>query len=74
MEENFYNKQCIKCGKTYMSKGKAPVGMCPSCLASEEYFCNKCGQPIDYWEYNSNVEGYCEECFDEEYRNEDTDY
>lgn len=66
MEENMYDKVCINCGKTYTSRGKAPVGMCPDCLKEEEYFCNKCGQQIDYWEYNSNVEGYCEDCFEEE--------
>lgn len=66
MEENIYNKTCIKCGKTYYSKGKAPVGECPDCLSKEEYFCNRCGQPIDYWEYNDNVEGYCEDCMEEE--------
>ena len=69
MEENLYNKQCIVCGKIYVSKGKAPVGECNECLAKEEYFCNKCGQPIDYWEYNSNVEGYCEECYEDEEEN-----
>ena len=66
MEENIYNKTCIKCGKTYYSKGKAPVGECPDCLSKEEYFCNKCGQPIDYREYNDNAEGYCEDCMEQE--------
>lgn len=66
MKENIYDKICIKCGKTYTSKGKAPVGECLECLAKEEYFCNRCGQPIDYWEYNNNVEGYCEDCYEEE--------
>ena len=36
MEENLYNKQCIVCGKIYVSKGKAPVGECNECLAKEE--------------------------------------
>ena len=35
-------------------------------LSKEEYFCNRCGQPIDYWEYNNSVKGYCEDCLEEE--------
>ena len=66
MEENLYDKQCIICGRIYTSKGKAPVGECPECLSKEEYFCNRCGQPIDYQEYNNSVEGYCEDCLEEE--------
>lgn len=66
MEENIYDKKCVECGKTYTSKGKAPVGVCPECLSEHVYFCNKCGQQIDYWEYNSNVDGYCEDCYEEE--------
>ncbi len=73
IEDNTYNAKCIKCGKTYKSRGKAPVGECPECLSKEERFCNRCGQPIDYWEYESNVEGYCEECWEEECNTEPDD-
>ena len=31
IEENEYCKQCIKCRKTYFSKGKYPSGLCPNC-------------------------------------------
>ena len=34
--------------------------------SDKRYFCNRCGQPIDYWEYNNSIEGYCEDCLEEE--------
>ena len=71
LEEDVYAKVCVVCGKTYYSKGKAPCGMCSECESKEEYFCNRCGQQIDYWEYNSNVEGYCEDCYEEELEEEE---
>lgn len=39
-------------------------------MEKEEYFCNKCGQPINYWEYNYNLEGFCDACEEEEYDKE----
>lgn len=63
--ENEYAKQCVICGKIYWSKGKAPCGACPDCY--NDRTCNRCGQPISGDEYESNIDGYCEECQDEEY-------
>ena len=36
MEENIYDKICVNCGKKYISKGKAPAGICPNCLKEKE--------------------------------------
>lgn len=65
-KDRYFTVCCIKCGQYYISHRNTPVGMCQNCINEEEYFCNKCGQLIDYWEYNENVEGYCEDCFEEE--------
>lgn len=64
MEIEQYNKVCIECGNTYASPSKAPCGICPECEIKQEYFCNRCGQPIDMYEYESNIEGYCEDCYE----------
>lgn len=41
-------------------------------LEENEMFCNRCGQPITIEEYESNINGFCEECQQyEEEQNED---
>ena len=36
VEENFYDKKCIRCGKIFCSKGKTPVGVCEDCKGIAE--------------------------------------
>lgn len=36
MEENIYSKICVKCGKEFISKGKAPAGICEDCNKEEK--------------------------------------
>lgn len=62
-----YSKVCIECGNTYESPSKVPCGICPDCESKQERFCNLCGQQISLDEYESNVDGYCEDCYEEEY-------
>jgi hypothetical protein len=65
LRENVYTKQCSKCGDTFYAVGKEPVALCENCL--NEKTCNRCAQPISLEEYESNIDGYCEECWEEEY-------
>lgn len=62
-----YKSKCIFCGEEFINAINTPVSICEDCKQSREYFCNKCGQTISYDEYMSNFEGYCEDCWEEEY-------
>lgn len=66
--ENYYNKTCMYCGKSFVGKNKDQFGICPDC--EQEKYCDRCCQEISYVEYMTNG-GLCDECADEiEYENE----
>lgn len=63
-------KQCLYCGKYYIDR-KQEVGLfgvCPDCKIEPTLgcTCNKCGTEISLQEYDSNINGYCESCQEEE--------
>lgn len=62
--KSLYDTKCIECGKIYQTNYKTPCGVCPECEQKHEYFCNNCGQQIDYWEYNNNYCGFCDDCIE----------
>jgi len=61
-DENYYTKQCMYCGQTFVGKNSDPFGVCSQC--EEEKYCDRCCQEIGYYEYMSN-NGLCNECAEE---------
>lgn len=67
MEENIYNKLCIKCNQIFIGKGKGP-DICPEC---DKHYCIHCGKEIDI---KYTIKEMCDECFEHYCDQEEFEY